>query len=320
MQKKYERRFTTQAGASGNAPTGAAAGAHGAAATDAAVEADLSVEEQATDALIVKCDVTNIFDTDNIFHQHPGETEVSVGIFVINVEHERTRQQTAAAKNEAGVFYMDFLISVSKPEGSTLWAGDTEMWNTLKFRNAKSVHMSADLPGMTGVRHVQGSFYYDPDLRMYPLDSQNLQIIIEQTTHTADKWVFRPSKDLNGMSKTIPDIRHQVCSGDEVTTKRGGKEYSTFVYTVTVRNPRWFSIITGFLPPLLTILPIVFSYTLGPLSWYPLRILLNIGSLLSLTFFYDSFLRRLPMLMYLTAFDKYIYCLYIWCILRWKFS
>lgn len=73
--------------------------------------------------------------------------------------------------------------------------------------------------------------------------------------------------------------------------------------------------ITGFLPPLLMIMPIVFSYTLGPLSWYPLRALLNISSLVSLAFFYDSFLRRLPLLVYLTAFDKYIYCLYIWCCL-----
>jgi len=54
------------------------------------------------------------------------------------------------------------------------------------------------------------------------------------------------------------------------------------------------------------------SYTLGPMAWYPLRKLLAGCSFISTAFFYDSYLRQLPVLDYLTIFDKYIYCLYLW--------
>lgn len=47
---------------------------------------------------------------------------------------------------------------------------------------------------------------------------------------------------------------------------------------------------------------------------YPLRFMLSAFAIVSLAFFYDSFMRLLPILGYLTAFDKYIYCLYLWLI------
>ena len=47
---------------------------------------------------------------------------------------------------------------------------------------------------------------------------------------------------------------------------------------------------------------------------YPLRFMLSGFAFVSLAFFYDSFMRLLPILGYLTAFDKYIYCLYLWLI------
>ena len=47
---------------------------------------------------------------------------------------------------------------------------------------------------------------------------------------------------------------------------------------------------------------------------YPLRFMLSGVAFVSLAFFYDSFMRLLPILGYLTAFDKYIYCLYLWLI------
>jgi len=279
-----------------------------------AVDAALSDEEKNVKEGIVKCDVTNIFDTDNLFQAHPGSTEVSVGIFVMNIENSRDAQKRAAADGEAAVFYADFLLTVTQPAGSTLWTDDSAMWDSLSFRNVHNVYESKNMEGSPGSRRIQASFYYDPDLSMYPIDSQSLKIIVQQMKHTTDEWVFVPSVELNGMSESAPDIRHKKCFGDEDSEEISGKQYSAFTYIVNVRKPQWFAIITAFIPPLLIIMPVLLGHTLGPLSWYPLRFMLSGFAIVSLAFFYDSFLRLLPILGYLTAFDKYIYCLYLWLI------
>ena len=263
---------------------------------------------------VKKCDVTSMFDTSSLIHESASATKVSVGVFVINIEHGRRRQKWAASGGEAGVFFADFLIFLRKPSGSDLWTDDSAVWNTISFRNAKDIYFSQNLPVVAGVRHVQGAFYYDPNLDMYPLDSQSLKIIVQQTKETADKWVFVPDDNLNGLSGGMEDISHKKCSGDAVFSSVDGKEYSALSFSVVVRKPRRYAVVTAFIPPVLIMLPVMLSYSLGPMSWYPLRFLLAGCSFVMMAFFYDSFLRQLPILAYLTLFDKYIYCLYLWLI------
>jgi len=117
---------------------------------------------------------------------------------------------------------------------------------------------------------------------------------------------------MNGLNGDMREIHHMYCSGDADTEIIDGKEYSAFTFTLQVRTPRFFALITGFVPPTLMILPVMLGHTLGPMSWYPLRFMLSGCSFVSLAFFYDSFLKLMPMLFYLTAFDKYIYCLNLW--------
>jgi hypothetical protein len=149
-------------------------------------------------------------------------------------------------------------------------------------------------------------------MNTYPIDSQDLPIILQQTQHPANKWLFVPDGNLNGLSTTMLHIGHRQCSGDADFYNLDGTDYSTYTFTVNTRNPRWYAVITAFIPPLLFCLPVMLSYTLGPMAWYPLRKLLAGCSFISTAFFYDSYLRQLPVLDYLTIFDKYIYCLYLW--------
>ena len=225
-------------------------------------------EEKDIQGGLVTCSVTNIFDTGDIFASHADATHVAVGIFVINIQNSRNAQKNAAAHGDAATYYVDFLLTVTQPPGSTLWTDDEAMWDTLTFRNVKDIFESKAVEGTQGARRIQASFYYDPDLSMYPMDSQRLRIIVQQTKHTTNKWEFVPSPELNGMSKDAPDIQHKSCSGDADSEEIGGKQYSAFTFTVNVRKPRWFAIITAFIPPMLIILPVVLGHTLGPLSWY----------------------------------------------------
>jgi len=276
-------------------------------------DTDLTLKQKETKKRIVECDVTET-DLNDMFDSHDGAALVSVGVFVINAEHGRRRQKKAAADGEAGIFVVDMLIYLNKPDGSTIWTDDSAVWDTLSFRNVDAIYHSYNLPGVSGVRRVQASFFYDTDLSMYPLDQQELKIILQQTKETSDKWVFVPSAQLNGLNREMHDIHHKYCSGDVDQETVNGKEYSMFTFTLDVRKPRWFAVITAFIPPTLMILPVMLGYTLGPMSWYPLRFMLSGCSFVSLAFFYDSFLKLMPMLFYLTAFDKYIYCLYLWLI------
>merc|ERR1719263_1362719 len=93
-----------------------------------------------------------------------------------------------------------------------------------------------------------------------------------------------------------------------------GKAYSTFVFKLQVRKARVYAIVTGFIPPLLICMPVLLSLFLGPASWAPKRHMVSGLALVSIAFFYDSYLRQLPVLQYLTAFDKFIYCIYLWIV------
>eukprot|EP00961_Rhodomonas_salina_P066298 890560-Rhodomonas_salina.1 len=242
-------------------------------------------------------------------------TQVSVGVLVINLEQSRTRQKIATSNNRAGVFYVDFLLSLRAPPASGLEI-DHAVWQALSFRNAKEIYLAADLPGSPGTRRYEGAFYYDPDLHMYPVDAQDLSIIVQQTQNASNEWVFVPSSHLNGMSATMGDMGHKECSVATHLSILDGqaRRFSTFTFSVRMHNPRWYVVITAFVPPVLVCLPVMLSYTLGPLSWYPLRFMVAGINLVSLAFFYDSYLRQVPELDYLTVFDKFIYCIYIWLI------
>ena len=48
----------------------------------------------------LRYDVSEFLDTDGLFVDTAGATKVSVGVFVINVEHSRRRQKIATSENK----------------------------------------------------------------------------------------------------------------------------------------------------------------------------------------------------------------------------
>ena len=71
----------------------------------------------------------------------------------------------------------------------------------LTFSNAKGtseVHMY-----MGGARRVQGEFFFSPDMRWFPLDAQQLEIVLEQLQSPVAEFAFVPDFLLNGMSPAV---------------------------------------------------------------------------------------------------------------------
>ena len=297
---------------SADSKDGSASGKEGGQGPASGVSVGLTLEEETVLGHVKTCDTLDDFLNNGQWKPKMGATVVSVGIFVINFDRRRSKQKRAAATGEASIFYVDFMLTLTQPSGSTLWTDDATAFDSISFRNAKEVYESTSVEAAPNTRRIKAAFFYDPNLRMYPMDKQQLTIEIEQKNFTSDQWDFAPSPDLNGLSTTEDDMSHKKCSADVMYAHADGKAYSTFVFKLQVRKARIYAIVTGFIPPLLICMPVLLSLFLGPASWAPHRHMVSGLALVSIAFFYDSYLRQLPVLQYLTMFDKFIYCMYLW--------
>ena len=293
---------------------GSAGGKEGGQGPASGVGVGLTPVEETVLGHVKTCDTLDDFLNNGRWKPKVGATVVSVGIFVINFDRRRSKQKRAAATGEASIFFVDFMLTLTQPSGSTMWTDDATAFDSISFRNAKEVYESTAVDGAPNTRRIKAAFFYDPNLRMYPMDKQQLTIEIEQKNFTSDQWDFAPSPDLNGLSTTEDDMSHKKCSADVMYAHADGKAYSTFVFKLQVRKARVYAIVTGFIPPLLICMPVLLSLFLGPASWAPKRHMVSGLALVSIAFFYDSYLRQLPVLQYLTAFDKFIYCIYLWIV------
>jgi hypothetical protein len=88
--------------------------------------------------------------------------------------------------------------------------------------------------------------------------------------------------------------------------------FSSFKYRLRVQRPVWQSFLTHFLPPAIIVAPTQYSFFLDPLTVDAMTPLsMCSGALVSLVLFHSGIARTLPPMDYLTAFDKYILCIYV---------
>ena len=107
-------------------------------------------------------------------------------------------------------------------------------------------------------------------------------------------------------SKVYPGAsRDDMASTSNVT-------FSSFKYSLRVQRPVYQSFLTHFLPPAIMLAPTQYSFFLDPLTVDAMTPLsMCSGALVSLVLFHSGIARTLPPMDYLTAFDKYILCVYV---------
>ena len=120
--------------------------------------------------------------------------DVSVGIYLLNME---------LYAGEPGVFYADFLLFLRQRDHPMQMPDGSDPWDTLGFANAKNIASIESFGSTKGLRRVQGSFFFSPDLRWFPFDTQELSITVEQIKIPVSRWVFFPDWHLNGISDEI---------------------------------------------------------------------------------------------------------------------
>lgn len=184
-----------------------------------------------------------------------------------------------------------------------------------------------------GVRRIEGEFFFSPDMRWFPFDHQELEIVLEQLESPVNEFDFVPDFNLNGMSPSVrfPGWQSSLREGKSKTANcrasAGTKIYpgasrdssssasnvtfSKFSYTISVQRPVYQGVITHFVPPAIMLSPTLYSYMLDPIAHWSTRVSLGSGGLMSVVFFHSSISGQLPPLDYLTLFDKYIFCVYV---------
>ena len=250
--------------------------------------------------------------------------DVSVGIYLLNME---------LYAGEPGVFYADFLLFLRQRDHPMQMPDGSDPWDTLGFANAKNIASIESFGSTKGLRRVQGSFFFSPDLRWFPFDTQELSITVEQIKIPVSRWVFFPDWHLNGISDeirfpgwrgTLQDqgtslahchasvaMRTMPGAVEEGISKFGNVTFSTYTYKLQVHRPPVQGLITNFIPPAIMMTPAIYSAVVDPLAHWTLRLSLGGSAVMTLVFFHSSQAKQMPILNYLTAFDKYVYCVYL---------
>jgi len=243
---------------------------------------------------------------------------VYVGIYALNFGAE--------GGLENGFFYADFLLYTR--EGP---APLPDVMGQLAFSNAKTITQSNFGPGVT---RVSGTFFFSPDLRSFPFDSQRLPIVLEQREEPITSWIFVTDRNLNGIStsvvfpgwqsslrsKTHPDeamcttkvsLKLYPATNPNEDVALGNVTFSRFTFVIDVERPFWQSLLTRFVPPAIMLVPTLATYLLQPLKMTAVKISICSGTLVTIILFHTGVTSRLPPISYLTFFDKFIFCVYL---------
>ena len=250
-----------------------------------------------------------------------GATRVKVGIYMLNLG-------AGDGGLERGTFFADFLLYLRDADGKGLnaWEGRDPL-KQLSFSNSKGFPQTRTYG--SGIHRVSGDFFFSPDLRWFPFDTQNLPVVVEQTTDPLSEWVFVSSHATSGMSPSIrfpgwqgslrnpyntsqanckTRLGFKVYPGEPLIGDMGSSysnvTYSRFSYTVSVQRAIWQGVLMRFLPPAVMLLPTMFVYLLEPLKNTAAKVSVCSGSLVTVILFHSGVVSQLPPLGYLSFFDK----------------
>ena len=206
-----------------------------------------------------------------------------------------------------GHYWMDFVIFVETDD-----VDFTKEPPVLSFVNGRNLLFSDELiePNYYEVR-VQGEFFNAFDYHLFPFQEILLKIEVEpKIPYDASKVVFKPSGG-NPMDAEL-SVHGWTLIGSEVFEKThiypDGLEFSRFVANFKISHEPVGVALTTILP--VTILTSIAMFIFFVPENFTPRIYLTAPILLAVVYWHQSNLAHLPVLGYLTFFDKLILIYY----------
>ena len=215
------------------------------------------------------------------------------------------------------------------------WQGSINPLRKLEFLNAVDKWGMTITPGYETPQvlsdksnyqwlRVEGRFYQPFDLTKYPIDTQKLQIILENQEH--EETVLKFEKDTQSQSGIRESLQipgwdiiqaDSIIKSNSYPTNFGDTDiqkqkstYSTFLYSLSIKRPVSYFLWKLLLPLLVVMLSNVGAVLLHP-SYIDARVMMPAGALLTTVFLQQSYTSNLPDIGYMVLMDQIYIVSYI---------
>jgi hypothetical protein len=222
--------------------------------------------------------------------------EVQVGLYLLNL---------GKFDISTGTFTADFYLSMNCEENCS----DFEFMNG----RASSVDRIVDTPSEKFYR-IQANLNNPVDLRNFPFDSQQLQIVLEDKSRPVEELTYVPVRDESGIDESIfftgfsingwgaKVVEHVYPVYDET--------YSQYVFFIDISRIAFNSFLKTFLPVLVIMLIVMFTFVMDP-DKISTRLTVASSSLVATVMFHISIANQIPPVGYLTLADKFMILTYV---------
>ena len=161
---------------------------------------------------------------------------------------------------------------------------------------------------------IQANLNSPIDLKKYPLDSQKLQIVIEDKKATIDSVRFVPNLDESGIDSEIAFTGWTIGEWSAVESEHEYKvydeTYSRYIFTIPIERIALNSFFKTFLPIIFIVLVMLSSYFLDP-DKITTRLAMAGSALVASGMFHISISNQIPPVSYLTIADKFMVLTYL---------
>ena len=223
--------------------------------------------------------------------------DVYVGMYILNL---------GKVDVATGSFTADFYLSMKCPDECAS--------TNFEFMNgrAASTDKIIDTPNEKFYR-IQANLNSPVDLKRFPFDTQQMQIIIEDKENPIDKIKYVPMKTDTGIDKSIAftgwDINGWKASMNEHEYPVYDEVYSQYIFSVDISRIRINAFIKTFLPVIFIVLIVLFTFLMDP-DKIVNRITLLSSSFIAVVMFHVSISNQIPPVGYLTFADKFMVLTY----------
>jgi hypothetical protein len=224
--------------------------------------------------------------------------DVNVGLYILNL---------GKFDVATGSFTADFYLSMTCKDPCTS--------DKFEFMNgrATSIDKVIDLPNEKFYR-IQANLNSPVDLQRFPYDSQLMQIVIEDKENTIQDLRYVPIYSQSGIDNGIAFIGWNIDGWNAIAKEHEyriyNETYSQYTFTIKISRIAISSFFKTFLPVLVIMLIVLFSFLMDP-DKITTRLSLVTSSLVASVMFHISIANQIPPVGYLTTADKFMVLTYI---------
>ncbi|MBS3170872.1 hypothetical protein J4223_03780 [Candidatus Woesearchaeota archaeon] len=177
---------------------------------------------------------------------------------------------------------------------------------------ASTIEKIIDEPNSKFYR-IQANLNSQIDLKKFPFDSQQLEIILEDKEKTNDELVYVANMDQSGIDDSIAfsgwNLDGWNAEVSEHTYSVYDETYSQYIYSINISRIFFNAFLKTFLPVIFTLLVILCSFLIDT-DKITTRLAMASSSLVAAVMFHVSISNQIPPVGYLTFADKFMILTY----------